>query len=132
MKAQFVKKYGSEYVRNAELNEGGCVNPKVVEKLDCQPPSSFVVTVRAVFPLSPWRGEVDEDVLPRASSQLWVWGFQLSPRRWCRTRGRALQAQLACELTRVSIVSFFFCRSEFGLTAVLLLLLRTSHGMGVP
>ncbi|CAM9540337.1 unnamed protein product [Ectocarpus sp. 4 AP-2014] len=44
VKAQFVKKYGSEYVRLAELNEGGCVNPKVVEKLDCQPPSSFVVT----------------------------------------------------------------------------------------
>ncbi|CBN80097.1 conserved unknown protein [Ectocarpus siliculosus] len=44
VKSQFVKKYGSEYVRLAELNEGGCVNPKVVEKLDCQPPSSFVVT----------------------------------------------------------------------------------------
>lgn len=68
VKAQFVKKYGSEYVRLAELNEGGCVNPKVVEKLDCQPPSSFVVTVSAGFALSQRRGEVDGDVLPRASS----------------------------------------------------------------
>ncbi|CAN0120581.1 unnamed protein product, partial [Hapterophycus canaliculatus] len=44
VKAQFAKKYGHEYVKLAELNEDGCVNPKVVEKLDCQPPSSFVVT----------------------------------------------------------------------------------------
>lgn len=46
IKAQFVKKYGQEFVRNAELNEDGCVNPKVVDKLDCQPPSGYVVTVR--------------------------------------------------------------------------------------
>lgn len=45
VKSQFAKKYGNEYVRSAELNEDGCVNPKVVEKLDCQPPSGFVVTV---------------------------------------------------------------------------------------
>ncbi|CAM9942005.1 unnamed protein product [Scytosiphon promiscuus] len=44
VKSQFAKKYGQEYVRLADLNEDGCVNPKVVEKLDCQPPSSFVVT----------------------------------------------------------------------------------------
>lgn len=48
VKAQFQKKYGYDFVRTAELNEGGCVNPKVVEKLDCQPPSAFVVTVGAV------------------------------------------------------------------------------------
>lgn len=47
VKAQFQKKYGYEFVRAAELNEGGCVNPKVVEKLDCQPPSAFVITVGA-------------------------------------------------------------------------------------
>lgn len=45
MKSQFQKKYGGEYVRAAELNEGGCVNPKVVEKLDCQPPSGYIITV---------------------------------------------------------------------------------------
>ncbi|CAM9745312.1 unnamed protein product [Pylaiella littoralis] len=44
VKAQFAKKYGHEYVKMAELNEDSCVNPKVVEKLDCQPPSGFVVT----------------------------------------------------------------------------------------
>lgn len=45
VKSQFAKKYGGEYVRFAELNEDGCVNPKVVDKLDCQPPSGYVVTV---------------------------------------------------------------------------------------
>lgn len=49
MKSQFVKKYGQDYVRTAELNEEGCVNPKVVEKLDCQPPSSYIVTVGLLF-----------------------------------------------------------------------------------
>eukprot|EP00752_Nemacystus_decipiens_P014734 g13122.t1 len=44
VKSQFGKKYGQEYVKSADLNEDGCVNPKVVEKLDCQPPSAFVVT----------------------------------------------------------------------------------------
>ncbi|CAN0428142.1 unnamed protein product, partial [Scytosiphon promiscuus] len=43
VKSQFSKKYGQEFVRLADLNDDGCVNPKVVEKLDCQPPSSFVV-----------------------------------------------------------------------------------------
>lgn len=52
VKAQFGKKYGHDYVRLAELNEDGCVNPKVVEKLDCMPPSSFVVTVGIFFSLS--------------------------------------------------------------------------------
>lgn len=45
VKAQFAKKYGHEYVKSAEVNDDGCVNPKVVQKLDCQPPSGFVVTV---------------------------------------------------------------------------------------
>lgn len=57
MKSQFLKKYGYEYVRAAELNEEGCVNPKVVEKLDCQPPSGFVVTVGGVVVLASSRVE---------------------------------------------------------------------------
>lgn len=46
VKSQFEKKYGSEYVRMAETNDDGCVNPKVVDRLDCMPPSPYVVTVR--------------------------------------------------------------------------------------
>lgn len=46
MKAQFTKKYGGEFVRRAEQNEDCCVNQKVTEKLGCDPPSAYVVTVR--------------------------------------------------------------------------------------
>ncbi|CAM9263081.1 unnamed protein product [Ascophyllum nodosum] len=44
VKSQFEKKYGAEFIRAAENNEGGCVNPKVVDRLHCMPPSPFVVT----------------------------------------------------------------------------------------
>ena len=54
MKSQFEKKYGAEFIRAAENNEGGCVNPKVVDRLHCMPPSPFVVTVGGVYVPGLW------------------------------------------------------------------------------
>lgn len=54
VKDQFGKKYGSEFVKRAEINDGGCVNHKVVEKLQCDPPAGYVITVRIGTPC--WSG----------------------------------------------------------------------------
>lgn len=46
MKTQFGKKYGAEFIRRAENDADGCVNRNVVEKLSCDPPGGYVITVR--------------------------------------------------------------------------------------
>lgn len=45
VKGQFGKKYGAEFIRRAENDGDGCVNRNVIEKLSCDPPGGYVVTV---------------------------------------------------------------------------------------
>lgn len=43
VKAQFGKKYGSEFVDAAKRNKDKCVNARIIQKLSAQPPNSWIV-----------------------------------------------------------------------------------------